>query len=102
MSALLLSPAAVAFPAWILGRDPSKKMICVSYAQPLAVKHANDFRTVVNTAWYRSMFPTFKVSPRKNTENELQTTLGGGRLATSTGGQLTGRGGDIIIIDDPL
>jgi hypothetical protein len=47
------------------------------------------------------MFPTFKVSPRKNTEDELQTTLGGGRLATSTGGQLTGRGGDIII-DDPL
>ncbi|MER8649642.1 phage terminase large subunit [Mesorhizobium sp. M0586] len=94
--------SSVAFPAWILGRDPSKKMICVSYAQPLAVKHANDFRTVVNTDWYRSMFPNFKVSPRKNTENELQTTLGGGRLATSTGGQLTGRGGDIIIIDDPL
>ncbi|MFB9980921.1 phage terminase large subunit [Mesorhizobium kowhaii] len=93
---------SVAFPAWVLGRDPSKRMICVSYAQPLAVKLANDFRTVVDTAWYRRTFPTFKVSPRKNTENELQTTLGGGRLATSTGGQLTGRGGDIIIIDDPL
>ncbi|UVC17884.1 phage terminase large subunit [Mesorhizobium onobrychidis] len=94
--------ASVAFPAWFLGRDPSKKVICVSYAQSLAVKHANDFRTVVDSAWYRSMFPSFKVSPRKNTENELQTTLGGNRLATSTGGQLTGRGGDIIIIDDPL
>jgi predicted phage terminase large subunit-like protein len=94
--------ASVAFPAWILGRDPSKKLICVSYSQPLAVKHANDFRNVVDTSWYRSMFPTFKISSRKNTENELQTTLGGGRLTTSTGGQLTGRGGDIIIIDDPL
>ena len=94
--------ASVAFPAWLLGRDPTRKFICVSYAQPLAVKHANDFRTVVDTAWYRAMFPVFRVSPRKNTENELQTTLGGGRLATSTGGQLTGRGGDIIIIDDPL
>ncbi|RRH92069.1 terminase [Mesorhizobium tamadayense] len=93
---------SVAFPAWVLGRDPSKKLICVSYSQPLAVKHANDFRNVVDSAWYRSMFPTFKISPRKNTENELQTTLGGGRLTTSTGGQLTGRGGDIIIIDDPL
>ncbi|MBZ9873178.1 phage terminase large subunit [Mesorhizobium sp. BR1-1-9] len=93
---------SVAFPAWVLGRDPSKRMICVSYAQPLAVKLANDFRTVVDTAWYRSIFPTFKINPRKNTENEMQTTLGGGRLATSTGGQLTGRGGDIIIIDDPL
>ena len=93
---------SVAFPAWLLGRDPSKKVICVSYAQSLAVKHANDFRTVVDSAWYRSMFPSFKVNPRKNTENELQTTLGGNRLATSTGGQLTGRGGDIIIVDDPL
>lgn len=93
---------SVAFPAWVLGRDPSKRLICVSYAQQLAVQNANNFRTVVDTSWYRSLFPTFEVSPRKNTENELQTTLGGGRLATSTGGQLTGRGGDIIIIDDPL
>lgn len=94
--------ASVAFPAWLLGRDPTKKVICVSYAQNLAVNLANSFRNVVDSSWYRAMFPRFKVSSRKNTENELQTTLGGGRLATSTGGQLTGRGGDIIIIDDPL
>ena len=94
--------ASVAFPAWLLGRDPTKKVICVSYAQNLAVNLANNFRNVVDSPWYRAMFPAFKVSARKNTENELQTTLGGGRLATSTGGQLTGRGGDIIIIDDPL
>lgn len=94
--------ASVAFPAWLLGRDPTKKVICVSYAQNLAVNLANSFRNVVDSPWYRAMFPTFKISARKNTEHELQTTLGGGRLATSTGGQLTGRGGDIIIIDDPL
>ena len=94
--------ASVAFPAWLLGSDPSKKVICVSYAQPLAVKHANDFRTVVGSDWYQRMFPDFRIDPRKNTENELRTTRGGGRLATSTGGQLTGRGGDIIVIDDPL
>ena len=94
--------ASVAFPAWLLGRDPTKKVICVSYAQNLAVNLANSFRNVVDSPWYRAMFPAFKISARKNTENELQTTLGGGRLATSTGGQLTGRGGDIIIIDDPL
>ena len=81
---------------------PAKKVIGVSYAQPLAVKHANDFRTVCDADWYRAMFPAFKINPRKNTENELQTTLGGGRLATSTNGALTGRGGDLIIIDDPL
>ena len=57
--------ASVAFPAWLLGRDPTKKVICVSYAQNLAVKHANDFRNVVDSRWYRAMFPGFKVSSTK-------------------------------------
>ena len=94
--------ASVAFPAWLLGRDPTKKLICVSYADNLAVNQANLCRTLVAHQMYRTMFPRFGIHPRKNTENEFQTTQGGGRLATSTGGQLTGRGGDIIIIDDPM
>lgn len=36
--------ASVAFPAFVLGHDPSKRIICVSYAQDLATKHSNDFR----------------------------------------------------------
>lgn len=94
--------ASVAFPAFVLGHQPSKRIICVSYAQDLATKHSNDFRALIGTGWYRRLFPQTRPSVRKNTEAEIQTTANGMRLATSIGGTLTGRGGSLIIIDDPI
>jgi predicted phage terminase large subunit-like protein len=93
---------SVSFPAFVLGHDPSKRIIVVSYGEDLAVKLANDFRAIVDSDWYRRLFPWMQVSRVKNTELEVLTTLHGYRLATSIDGTLTGRGGDIIIIDDPL
>ena len=52
--------------------------------------------------WYRSTFPNARIGPFKNSETEIELTARGFRLATSVGGTLTGRGGDIIVIDDPL
>jgi predicted phage terminase large subunit-like protein len=94
--------ASVAFPAFVLGRDPSRRIICVSYSGDLAKKHSNDFRAVLESPWYRSAFPNTRIGPFKNTETEIELTERGFRLATSVGGTLTGRGGDIIVIDDPL
>lgn len=94
--------ASVALPAWLLGRDPALNVICVSYNNNLAEKHARDFRTVVGETWYKGLFTRMRINPRKNTEMEVVTTRNGGRLATSVGGTLTGRGGDVIIIDDPI
>jgi predicted phage terminase large subunit-like protein len=94
--------ASVAFPAFVLGHDPSRRIICVSYSGDLAKKHSNDFRAVLEAPWYRSLFPRTRVGPFKNSETEIELTERGFRLATSVGGTLTGRGGDIIVIDDPL
>lgn len=94
--------ASVAFPAFVLGLDPSRRMICVSYSGDLAKKHSNDFRAVLESPWYRLVFPTTRIGPFKNTETEIELTARGFRMATSVGGTLTGRGGDIIVIDDPL
>jgi predicted phage terminase large subunit-like protein len=94
--------ASVAFPAFVLGRDPARRIICVSYASDLAVKHANDFRAVIASPWFKRVFPSFQVSAHKNTEFEVTTTRQGMRLATSVGGVMTGRGGDLILIDDPI
>ena len=55
-----------------------------------------------NSPWYRSAFPNARIGPFKNSETEIELTARGFRLATSVGGTLTGRGGDIIVIDDPL
>lgn len=92
--------ASVALPAWYLGHNPSERVVAVSYSADLARTHANDFRRVVNDPLYQAVFPKMRVS--RETDNEIQTTLRGRRYATSIQGTLTGRGGNLIVIDDPL
>jgi predicted phage terminase large subunit-like protein len=92
--------ASIAFPAWCLGHDPSAQILCVSYAQDLADKLARDCRSIMMSPWYRRIFPT-RLAPHRHAVQEFITTRQGYRLATSTGGVLTGRGADLILIDDP-
>jgi predicted phage terminase large subunit-like protein len=92
---------SVALPAYLLGNDPTKRIICVSYSNELAIKHALDFRAVVGSEWYRRVFPKTRVSKEKDTQFETMTTARGYRFATSLGGTLTGRGADLIVLDDP-
>jgi predicted phage terminase large subunit-like protein len=94
--------ASVGCPAWALGLDPTLRFVTVSYSQELSAKHARDSRAVMQSAWYRETFPHTRLDPSKNSELEFETTARGGRLSTSIGGTLTGRGGDIIVIDDPM
>jgi predicted phage terminase large subunit-like protein len=94
--------ASVAFPAFALGHDPTLRFVCTSYSQELAAKHARDCRTVLESPWYRRLFPHTRIDRRKNAEGEIETTARGYRLATSVGGTLTGRGGNVILIDDPM
>jgi hypothetical protein len=93
--------ASVAFPAWCLGHDPSAQILCVSYAQDLADEFARDCRGIMMSPWYQRIFATHLAAQRLAVQ-EFVTTRQGYRLATSTGGVLTGRGADIILIDDPL
>jgi predicted phage terminase large subunit-like protein len=94
--------ASVALPAFILGHDPTKRIICVSYSNDLAKKHSNDFRAVIEAQWFKSAFPGARIGRFKNSETEIELSGRGFRMATSVTGTLTGRGGNIIIIDDPL
>lgn len=93
---------SVAFPAFMLGHDPTKRFICISYSTDLAIKLGNDCREIISSSWYRQLFPQTKISRLKNTETEFATTRFGFRISTSIEGTLTGRGGDIIILDDPM
>jgi hypothetical protein len=94
--------ASVAFPAWVLGQDAAKRIICASYSENLASKHSADCRAVMQADWYRRLFPQTMINPKKNTELNFETTGHGYRYSTSVGGTLTGRGGNLIIIDDPI
>ena len=91
---------SIAFAAFVLGHNPTKRIISVTYGADLAVKFAHDFRKIVTSPIYRRMFPGMRIA--RNVESEVVTTAGGFRLATSVDGALTGRGGDIIIVDDPI
>ena len=53
---------SVAFPAFVLGHDPTKRLIVASYSADLAIKHGNDFRAVVNSEEYRAIFPGMRIS----------------------------------------
>ncbi len=92
--------ASVALPAWFLGHNPSERVVAVSYSDQLARAHANDFRRLVNDPIYQATFPTMRLA--RDTDREIVTTLRGKRFATSIEGTLTGLGGNLVIIDDPL
>lgn len=91
--------ASIALPAYLLGRDPTKRLLAISYNLPLAAKHASDFRTVVNSAWYQRIFPLTR--PERDSELDFVTTRNGFRRATSVEATLTGLGCDIALLDDP-
>jgi hypothetical protein len=90
----------VAHVAWLLGHDPGCRIIVVSYSNELAAELHRQFRMVIDALWYQRLFPEMRVV--RDTGNELVTSAGGSRYATSIGGTLTGRGADLIIVDDPL
>lgn len=94
--------ASVSLVAWLLGQDPTKRIICASYSQDLADFHARSCLKLMQSDLYRRLFPRTQLSPARRAVAEFFTTQEGMRLATSVGGTLTGKGGDYVIIDDPL
>jgi predicted phage terminase large subunit-like protein len=90
---------SVAFPAFLLGHDPRRRIICVSYGNDLSQKHAADFRAIVQSSWYQKAFPRMRVG--RIADSDVFTTARGFRKTTSVNAALTGLGGDCFIIDDP-
>lgn len=93
--------ASVAFPAWLLGHYPRKRVLAVSYGEGLSDKLALDCMKVIEASWYQACFPGVRIARGKSARSDFETTMSGGRFSTSVGGTLTGRGGDIILLDDP-
>ena len=91
---------SVAYVAWLLGHDPTRHVIVASYSGDFAAELHRQFRMVIASEWYAAVFPNLHLA--KETGLELVTSQGGSRYATSVGGTLTGRGADLIIVDDPL
>lgn len=94
--------ASVSWPAWLIGRNPSERILALSYAQKLALKHSTDCRLVIRSPWYRSVFPDVELTDDQDTKEKFVTTKRGQRFAASFGGSAIGEGGNFIVVDDPV
>ncbi|WP_269514034.1 hypothetical protein [Brevundimonas subvibrioides] len=90
--------ASVAFPAWVLGRNPARRILCASHSLDLAKKLAGDSAAVMRSSLYCDVFPGVQID--RDRDVELTTRQRGSRYATSIGGPAIGRGADIWILDD--
>lgn len=92
--------ASICLPAFILGHNPSARIINVGYSQDLVNSSSRKTRQLMESTFYKNLFETRLGN--KNTESEFNTTKNGMLFATSVCGALTGFGRNFIIIDDPI
>ncbi len=94
--------ATIKFPAWFMGRNPNKSVISTSYTQELASTFGRSVRNICQSPEYTTIFPNVELSDDSQAANRFHVSGGGQYIAVGMGGSLTGRGGHVIIIDDPI
>lgn len=91
---------SVAWPLFLLGHDPTLRIICVSHTEELAREFSRKRSVIVQSAWYQALFPNMRLSRLRDVE--IVTADHGSCLAVGVGGAILGKGADFIIVDDPL
>ena len=92
---------SIDFPTWYLGRNPEKEIIITSYSAELAEGFGGKARDKVDTPAYKNIFNT-RLKEDEKARGRWSTNKGGGYVAAGVGGAITGRGADILLIDDPV
>ena len=96
------SLVSIAFPAWAWIHNPEEQFIYASYAASLSLAHSLKCRRLIESPWYQNNWGhRVQLSKDQRSKGEFQNTRGGHRIATSVGGSTTGRGGHILVCDDP-
>jgi len=93
--------ASVYFPAWFLGRHPDKEVMVCSYGLELAQGFGRQARSVVMGEEYQRLFP-LELDQASAASSRWNTVQGGGYYALGVGGPATGRGADLLVVDDFL
>jgi predicted phage terminase large subunit-like protein len=93
--------ASIRMPAWYLGRQPHKQFLSVSATDALASDFGRSVRNTINSAEYRSIFDT-TLAEDSQAKGKWHTSEGGIYYALGIGGSVLGRGGDVVLIDDPF
>lgn len=93
--------ASYLLPAWFLGKFPNKKIIETAHTAELAVGFGRKVRNLVDSEAYKSIFPNVGLQSDSKAAGRWATNHGGDYFAIGVGGAVTGKGADILIIDDP-
>src|SRR5210317_2472671 len=93
--------ASFLFPAWMMGQNPRLKIIQATHTGELAIRFGRKVRNLMNTKEYKGIFPDVTLRTDNQAAGRWETNLGGEYYAAGVGGAITGRGADLLIIDDP-
>jgi len=93
--------ASYLFPAWFLGRYPEKKIIQTAHTAELAVGFGRKVRNLINQTDFQQVFPGISLSSDSKAAGRWNTNKRGDYFAIGVGGAVTGKGADVLIIDDP-
>jgi len=93
--------ASTYFPAWVMGRFPNKKIMQTTHTGELAVRFGRKVRNLMDGEDYGKVFPGVQLSADSKSAGRWETNKGGEYFAAGVGGAITGRGADLLIIDDP-
>lgn len=96
------SIVTIGLQPWIWTLDPSLTIISSSFSSDLSLDHASKSRDIIKSEEYKALFPHVEIRRDRDSQSHFATVKGGERIATSTGGSITGRHGDLLIQDDPL
>jgi predicted phage terminase large subunit-like protein len=90
------------FPAWYLGQKPSNQLIHITYAQEFADDFGRKVRNTIADPLFMHSFPDARLSEDSSSAKRFHTQAGGVYFAVGTGGPITGRGADLLLIDDAI
>lgn len=93
--------ASYLLPSWFLGNAPGKKVIQASHTAELSVGFGRKVRNLVDSDDYKSLFPSVGLRADSKAAGRWSTNAGGEYFAIGVGGAVTGKGADLLIIDDP-
>jgi hypothetical protein len=93
--------ASVFFPAWMIGKNPKLKIMQVTHNAELSARFGSKVRNLIDSREYKQIFGDVRLRQDSKAKGRWETNHGGEYFAAGVGGAITGRGADLLIIDDP-
>ena len=88
------------YPGWFLGRDPKRRILSLSYGQDLSDVFGRSVRNYMKTLTFQALFPDCQLASDSSSVRRFATTQGGSYASIGVGGPSTGRGADLLLLDD--